>query len=231
DFEIEYSEIPYFPVSTIESHRGKLLFGTIEGKHLVVMQGRVHLYEGYSPFEVTFPIRLMQELNVKHLILSNASGGINLNFSAGDIMIIEDHINLTGHNPLIGHNEDDWGIRFPDMTQVYDKKFAALAKKIGKEEDIKLQSGVYAGLIGPSLETPAETRHLKTIGADAVGFSTVMEAITGVHAGMKIIGLATITNINNPDAPQKATLEEIIDTAQKASVKVNTLVSGILKNI
>ena len=231
DFEFEYSKIPYFPVSTVESHSGKLLFGRLEGKNIIVMQGRVHLYEGYSPYEVTFPIRLMQEFKVKHLILSNASGGINLNFSACDIMLIEDHINLTGNNPLIGYNEDEWGIRFPDMTEVYDKELILLAKKIGNEKNIKLQNGVYAGLKGPSLETPAETRYLKSIGADAVGFSTVMEAIAGVHAGMKILGLATITNINNPDAPQKATVEEIIENAQKASVKVNTLVSGIVKNL
>lgn len=229
--EFKYSSIPHFPVSTVASHTGKLLFGMLGGKNIIVMQGRVHLYEGYSPLKVTFPIRLMQELNVKHLILSNASGGINLNFAVGDIMIVDDHINLTGKNPLIGPNENEWGLRFPDMTQVYDKKLALLARKIGKEKNIKLQHGVYAGLCGPSLETPSETRYLKSIGGDAVGFSTVMEAIAGVHAGMKILGLATITNINNPDAPEKATVEEIIGSAQKAGVDVNALVSGIVENI
>ncbi len=231
DFELEYSKIPNFPVSTVESHTGKLLFGRIGEKSIIVMQGRVHLYEGYSPTEVTFPIRLMQELNVKYLFLSNASGGINLNFSAGDIMIINDHINLTGKNPLTGTNVDKWGIRFPDMTQIYDKDLAILTKKIAKEKDINIQDGVYAGLLGPSLETPAETRYLKSIGSDAVGFSTVMEAIVGVHADMKILGLATITNINNPDAPQKATLEEIIENAQKASLDVGTLISKVVKNL
>ncbi len=231
NFEIEYSKIPNFPVSTVESHTGKLLLGTLGGKSMIVMQGRFHLYEGYTPGEVTFPIRLMQELNVEHLILSNASGGINLDFSTGDIMIVNDHINLTGHNPLTGANEEKWGLRFPDMTRVYDEDLLLLATRIGRAKNIRLQHGVYAGLAGPSLETPAETRYLKSIGADAVGFSTVMEAIAGVHAGMKILGIATITNINDPDNPEKATVEEIIENAQKAGVKVNALISGIVNEI
>jgi purine-nucleoside phosphorylase len=227
----DYADLPNFPVSTVESHKGKLIYGTLSGKPLLLMQGRFHLYEGYSPEEVTFPIRVMQELGVKNLILSNAAGGINLNFSAGDIMIIKDHINLTGKNPLIGPNEDAWGIRFPDMTEVYDLAFIDLAKKIALRHKIPVQTGVYAGLNGPSLETPAETRHLKAIGSDAVGFSTVMEAITGVHAGMKILGISLITNINDPDAPQKTTLESVLKTAEKALGPLKRLLTDVIANI
>jgi purine-nucleoside phosphorylase len=225
---LPYAQIPHFPVSTVESHTGQLLLGTLADIPIMAMQGRFHLYEGYSPAQVTFPVRVMQALGVKHLIISNASGGINLDFSPGEIMLITDHINLTGKNPLKGPNEDDWGIRFPDMTQVYDKSLAALAQKTAGSADITIRQGVYAGLMGPSLETPAETRYLKIIGADAVGFSTVMEAIAGVHAGMKILGLATITNINNPDAPEKATVEEIIKTAEKAAENVNILLTAVV---
>ncbi|MBF0378537.1 MAG: purine-nucleoside phosphorylase [Desulfamplus sp.] len=229
--KVSYKDIPHFPVSTVESHRGELLFGTIYGKQIMVMQGRFHLYEGYSPLEVTFPIRVMQELGVKYLIISNASGGINLNFKAGDVMIIQDHINLTGHNPLIGRNLDRWGIRFPDMIDVYDKELTQLAINTAQNYGISIQKGVYVGLCGPSLETPAETRFLKQIGADAVGFSTVMEAIAGVHAGMKILGLSTITNINNPDLPEKATIGDIINIANQASENINIILNGVLEKI
>lgn len=229
--KLRYSDIPNFPISTVESHQGELLFGRMCNTDIMVMQGRFHLYEGYSPLEVTFPIRVMQLLGVKYLIISNASGGLNLNFSTGDVMVITDHINLTGHNPLVGKNIDQWGIRFPDMTEVYDKRFASLAINAAKEAGVPVQQGVYAGLCGPSLETPAETRFLKQIGADAVGFSTVMEAVAAVHAGIKILGLATITNINNPDAPEKATIEDIITTADKASAHINIILKYILEKI
>ncbi|SMC85544.1 purine-nucleoside phosphorylase [Desulfocicer vacuolatum DSM 3385] len=225
---LPYSQIPHFPISTVESHTGQLLLGTLAGTPIMAMQGRFHLYEGYSPAQVTFPVRVMQALGIKYLIISNASGGLNLDFSPGRIMLITDHINLTGQNPLQGPNNDDWGIRFPDMTRVYDTFLADLARKAAESKNIPLARGVYAGLMGPSLETPAETRYLKTIGADAVGFSTVMEAIAGVHAEMKILGLATITNINNPDAPEKATVEEIIKTAEKAAKNVNTLITEVV---
>jgi len=228
---LPYSQIPHFPVSTVESHTGQLLLGTLADTPIMAMQGRFHLYEGYSPAQVTFPVRVMQALGVKHLIISNASGGINLDFSPGEIMVITDHINLTGENPLKGPNDDDWGIRFPDMTKVYDPSLAARVRKTAESKGIPLVKGVYAGLMGPSLETPAETRYLKIIGADAVGFSTVMEAIAGVHAGMNILGLATITNINNPDAPEKATMEDIIKTAEKAAENVNTLLTGVVSSL
>jgi len=227
----EYKDIPHFPTSTVESHTGKLLFGSIQGKEIIAMQGRFHLYEGYSPLEVTFPIRVMQELGVGILILSNAAGGLNPGFHAGDIMIIIDHINLTGANPLIGPNEDLWGLRFPDMMGAYDRKLAALAENAGKDAGILLQKGVYSGLKGPSLETPAEIRFLRTIGADAVGFSTVQEVIVAVHAGMKVLGLSTITNIHHPDDPSPATVEEIIAVANDAAPKLETIIRNVVGNI
>ena len=231
DCSFDYRDIPNFPVSTVESHMGKLLFGNFENQEIMAMQGRFHLYEGYSPSEVTFPIRIMQELGVKILILSNAAGGINPLFSPGDIMLITDQINLTGHNPLTGPNEDAWGVRFPDMAAAYDKKLIKSADNAGKEENIILQKGVYAGLMGPSLETPAEIRFLKTIGADAVGFSTVQETIAGIHAGMKILGLSTITNIHNPFNPTPSNIDEIIALANKAAPKIEAIMRKVIRNI
>ncbi len=227
----EYKEIPHFPVSTVESHIGKLFVGDMHGNRIIAMQGRFHLYEGYSPLEVTFPIRVMQRLGVKILILSNASGGLNPGFKPGDIMIIKDHINLTGSNPLIGQNEESWGIRFPDMSEAYDKSLAALAEKAGSDTGIDLKKGVYAGLKGPSLETPAEVRFLKTIGTDAVGFSTVQEVIAAVHARMKVLGLSTITNVNDPDSPVPATVKEIIEVARKAVPDLDKIISKVVENI
>jgi len=227
----DYADIPNFPVSTVESHRGKLLCGSLEGVEVMAMQGRFHLYEGYSPQEVTFPVRVMQRLGVEYLIISNASGGLNLAFSPGDIMIIQDHINLTGSNPLTGPNEEAWGIRFPDMTAVYDPGLSHLAETALKKRGLVPRRGIYAGLAGPSLETPAETRFLGMIGSDAVGFSTVMEAIAGVHGGMKILGLATITNINDPDAPQKDTVEAIIQVAEKAAADVDAVLKEVVGNL
>lgn len=226
-----YKNIPHFPISTVESHTGRLLFGSLQNKQIIAMQGRFHLYEGYSPLDVTFPIRVMQELGVKILIISNAAGGLNPEFNAGDIMIITDHINLTGSNPLIGPNEDSWGIRFPDMIQAYNNKLVMLAENAGKKTGIKLQKGVYAGLKGPSLETPAEVRFLKTIGAEAVGFSTVQEVIAAIHGGMKVLGLSTITNINDPDTPVPATLEEIIAVAKGATFRLETIIRYVVENI
>ncbi len=229
--KIDYSDIPNFPVSTVESHMGKLICGTIASKGIIAMQGRFHLYEGYSPLEVSFPVRVMQQLGVKYLVISNASGGINPDFHTGEIMIIKDHINLTGKNPLTGPNNDTLGLRFPDMTEVYDKRLAELAEKAAIKTGIPIKKGVYAGLSGPSLETPAETRFLRLIGGDAVGFSTIMEAIAGIHGGMKILGLSTITNINNPDAPEKADIEAIIQTAEKTSPKVGIILKEVITNI
>jgi purine-nucleoside phosphorylase len=227
----DYKEIPHFPTSTVESHPGRLLFGEMEGKQIIAMQGRFHLYEGYSELEVSFPIRVMQELGVTVLILTNAAGGLNPEFNAGDLMIIQDHINLTGANPLIGPNEDRWGIRFPDMIHAYDQTLAGLAEKAGKHAGILLQKGTYVGLKGPSLETPAEVRFLRTIGADAVGFSTIQEVITAVHAGIKVLGLSTITNVHNPDTPVPSTVEQIIAEAGQASPRLEMIIRTVVGNI
>jgi len=226
-----YSKIPNFPVSTVESHAGKLIMGMLSTKPVLLMQGRLHLYEGYSPQEVTFPIRVMQMIGIRVLIVSNAAGGLNPLFKAGDIMVIKDHINLTGSNPLVGSNRDDWGIRFPDMSRVYDVKLADIAKSIGAETGIDIKQGVYAGLKGPSLETPSENRHLKTIGVDAVGFSTIMEVIAAVHAQMKILGLSIITNMNNPDKPEPTTVASVLEVAGKAAPNLERIIKKVIERI
>lgn len=227
----EYKNIPHFPISTVISHTGRLVCGRWGRKSIIVLQGRFHLYEGYSPAEVVFPVRVMQELGVRTLFVTNAAGGFNSEFFPGDIMIIEDHINLTGENPLIGPNNDAWGPRFPDMSSVYDPQLISFAKEAGKTRHIRTRTGVYAGLKGPSLETPAEIRFLRLIGADAVGFSTMQEVIAGVHAGMRIIGLSTITNVHNPDDPQPSTVEEIIDVANEAAPKLSIMIEYILEKL
>ena len=230
-FTINYEEIPHFPISTVHSHAGQLHYGHLGGKAVIVLKGRFHLYEGYQPVQITFPIRIMQALGVRYLILTNASGGLNLSYSAGDIMLIKDHINLTGENPLVGPNNDNWGLRFPDMTHVYNRDILSNAVKYAESAGLAIHRGIYVGLKGPSLETPSEMRYLRTIGADAVGFSTVMEAIVGVHAGMQILGISTITNINDPDHPAPATMEAIIKVAQKASAQINGMIETIVKSI
>lgn len=227
----EYSQLPYFPVSTVQSHVGRLLVGNLGHKNIVAFQGRFHLYEGYSPKEVVFPIRVMQEMGVKILILTNASGGLNPGFTPGDIMAISDHINLTGESSLIGNNEDSWGIRFPDMSFAYDRALLTLAQKVGTTEKIAMQTGVYAGLKGPSLETPAEVRFLKTIGAEAVGFSTVQEVIAAVHGGIRVLGLSIVTNVHNPHNPAPSTVEEIIAIAEASAPKLNTVIKQVIEEI
>lgn len=231
DFTIDYGEIPGFPVSTVAGHAGRLLAGRLGGKPAIAMEGRFHLYEGYTPAEVTFPIRVMQAMGVKTLILNNAAGGLNPDFIPGDIMVISDHINFTGENPLAGPNDETWGIRFPDMTRVYSRRLAAAAVEAGAEAGLVLRQGVYLGLKGPSLETPAETRFLRMIGADAVGMSTVQEVIAAVHAQMNILGLSTITNVNDPDRPEPATVEEIIRVADAAAGRLAGLITAIAGRI
>jgi purine-nucleoside phosphorylase len=231
DVKMAYAEIPHFPVSTVQSHKGNLVAGTLAGKPAIVMQGRFHLYEGYSPREVTFAVRMMQALGVKLIIVSNAAGGFHADFSPGDVMVISDHINLTGSNPLVGAHHAAWGPRFPDMGAVYDTVLAEKAMAAGQVRGLRMQRGVYAGLLGPSLETPAEVRYLKTIGADAVGFSTVHEVIVAVQAGMRVLGLSTITNINDPDAPVSATLEEIIAVAERAAPVLGEIIRDVVAGI
>jgi purine-nucleoside phosphorylase len=230
-FEINYSDIPSFPLSTVESHHGKLVFGELNSQNVIIMQGRFHLYEGYTPKDITFPIRVMQSLGVKILIVTNASGGLNLSFKEGDIMVITDHINLTGQNPLTGLNHESWGLRFPDMICAYDKKLSESAYSLGKKIGVGVKKGVYAGLTGPSLETPSEMRYLKVIGGDAVGFSTIHEVICGVHAGMRIVGLSVIANINDPDDPKPATLESVVSVMNKSAPKVDQLISLMIEKI
>ena len=226
-----YQTIPHFPISTAPSHAGNLQFGDSNGYPLMVMQGRFHLYEGYTPQEVTYPIRVMQALGVNILIITNAAGGLNPSFQAGDIMLISDHLNLTGSNPLVGPNDDEWGERFPDMSRVYDPDLAAIAHRTADDANLNLQSGVYAGLLGPSLETPAEIRYLQRIGADAVGLSSVHEAIVAVHAGIRILGLSIITNTHNPDNPAPAAVDEIIAVANSAAPTLEKLIQQILEQL
>ena len=228
---VEYKEIPHFPVSTVPTHQGRLLFGNLAGKAVMVMQGRFHYYEGYSMREITLPVRVMQLLGVKSLILSNAAGGINPLFDTGDIMVITDHINLTGNNPLIGPNVDEWGPRFPDMSQVYDLRLIALAEEAALENGVRVQKGVYAGLPGPSLETGAEIRFLKTIGADAVGLSTIPEVIAAVHGGMAILAFSVITNMNLPDRLKPARVEEIIAAAERTAPRLQAIIKGVIEKL
>ncbi len=224
----DYRSIPHFPAATVQSHAGRLLFGDLAGRPVVVMQGRFHLYEGYSPAEVVFPVRVMQELGVRRLAVTNAAGGLNLAFRRGDLMAITDHINLSGENPLTGPNAAGWGPRFPDMTRAYDRGLIALAENAARAAGIPIRKGVYAGMKGPSLETPAETRFLRTLGADAVGFSTVPEVIAAVHGGMQVFGLSIITNVNDPDHPVPAAVEDIIAVARQATPDLEKLLEGIM---
>ena len=225
-----YREIPHFPVSTVTNHFGRLLIGSLQSRQVLALQGRFHLYEGYSPKEVAFPVRVMQELGIKILIISNAAGGINPEFKEGDIMLIADHINLTGSNPLVGPNEDSWGIRFPDMVQAYDENLIKIAVNSALEVGLHIRKGIYAGLKGPSLETPAEIRFLRAIGADAVGLSTVMEVIAAIHAGMRVLGLSVITNINDPDTPIPATVSQVVAVAEKITPKLAATIRSVIEN-
>jgi len=211
-----YGEIPGFPLSTVESHAGRLLCGDVSGTPVMVMQGRFHLYEGYSPGDVTLPIRVARILGAQTLIVTNAAGGLNPTFKEGRIMVIRDHLNLTGENPLVGPNDNALGLRFPSMTHAYSAHLSLRALDAAKKMEVPVCEGVYAGLKGPSLETPAEMRWLQTIGADCVGFSTVMEVIAANHAGMDTLGLSLITNLNDPDNPEDTSVEKVLAVAEKA---------------
>lgn len=225
---IPYEEIPHFPVSTVAGHEGRLLCGLFAGKPVLAMQGRFHLYEGYTARQISFPIRVLKALGSKILIVSNAAGGLNPQFQAGDLMLVTDHINMTGQNPLVGPNVDEWGARFTDMTEPYSRRLRKLAAETALAAGIELHRGVYVGLVGPSLETAAETRFLRAAGADAVGMSLVMEAITAVHAGIELMGVSVITNVNLPDNYQPAPLEEIIATAESAGRRLQKLLGGVV---
>jgi purine-nucleoside phosphorylase len=231
DFAIAYEEIPHFPKSTIKGHKGRMVFGKLADKPMMAMDGRFHAYEGYSMEEITFSVRVMARLGVEHLLISSAAGGLNPLFKTGDLMILTDHINLTGANPLIGPNLDDFGPRFPDMTQVYDPNLIALATAKALESGILIRHGVYVAVLGPSLETGAETRFLRMIGADAVGMSTVAEAIVAVHCGLSIIAIVVITNVNLPDCMEKTSIEEVISNAEQAGSKLSRLWEAIVGSL
>lgn len=225
---IPYGEIPNFPVSTLESHPGNLVIGRIGNKKVVAMQGRFHLYEGYAAVQIAFPIRVMKFLGVRMLLESNAAGGLNPMFSRGDLVIITDHINLMGENPLTGYNDERFGLRFPDMSKPYDAGLVGNAERISVEERIPVKKGVLVGMQGPSLETPAEYRFLRLIGADMVCMSTVPEVVAAVHLGLKVFGVSVITDMCLPDALVPVSLEEIIGIANAAEPKLTKLVENII---
>jgi purine-nucleoside phosphorylase len=226
---IPYLEIPHFPRSTVESHTGQLVCGQLAGHPVMAMEGRFHLYEGYSPWQVTFPIRVMKELGCRLLIVSNAAGGLNPLYDRGDLVVIEDHINLMGLNPLIGPNDDRLGPRFPDLIEPYDRGLQKLALEVALESNIVARRGVYVAVVGPNLETRAEYRFLRGIGADVVGMSTVPEVLVAVHAGLKVLGFSIVTDLCLPDALQPVRIEEILAVASAAESKLRTIVGGVLR--
>ncbi|MGI5831776.1 MAG: purine-nucleoside phosphorylase [Thermoguttaceae bacterium] len=226
---IPYETIPHFAVSTVESHAGKLILGKLEGKAIVAMNGRFHSYEGYTAKQIVFPIRVMHELGAKTLIVSNACGGLNPQFRQGDIVLIEDHINLLGINPLIGPNDDRLGPRYPDMIEPYSHQLIERAHEAATRLGIRTRQGVYVAVPGPNLETRAEYRYLRGIGADMVGMSTVPEVIAAVHVGMKTIGFSIITDMGLADALKPACISEIITTAEKAEPKMNAIICSLLR--
>jgi len=228
---IDYDQIPHFPVSTVESHHGKLIFGKLAGKNVVAMQGRFHYYEGYTLQQATFPVRVMKFLGVRTLLISNAGGALNPLFRKGDVMTIADHINLLGDNPLIGPNDDTLGPRFPDMSEPYSRELIALAEKVALDLKIPLQKGVYVAMQGPNLETRAEYRFLRTVGADAVGMSTVPENIVAVHMGMKVLGFSILTDECFPDALKPVTLKEVIAVANKAEPKMTAIMKEVVRRL
>ena len=228
---IPYQDIPHFPVSTVPGHKGELVLGKIQNKNVVVMEGRFHYYEGYSLETITYPVRIMRALGAKYLIISNAAGGLNPYFERGDLMIIEDHINLMGANPLIGPNDDRLGPRFPDMSEPYDKKLIQVAEDVAREIKQKVFKGVYLALTGPNLETRAEYRFLRMIGADAVGMSTVPEVIVAVHSGFRVFGISCITDKCLPDALRPVDFKEILAVATKAEPKLAGLIYEMIAQI
>ena len=228
---IDYKDLPNFPLSTVESHHGRLLCGTLAGKTVIAMQGRFHRYEGYSLQQVTFPVRVLRSLGAETLVVSNACGGMHPLWSAGDLMLIADHINLLGDNPLIGPNDDTLGARFPDMSDAYDAGLRAIARSVAVKEGILIREGIYAAVQGPNLETRAEYRFLRMAGADVVGMSTVPEVIVARHGGMRVLGLSIITDQCLPDALVSASIEDIIKVARLAEPKLAAVVRGVLEQL
>ena len=229
--EIEYKDIPHFPLSTVQSHSGKLIFGELGGKSVVAMQGRFHFYEGYTMQEVTFPVRVMKFLGIERLFVSNASGGVNPDYEIGEIMILDDHINLFPAHPLIGRNLDDLGPRFPDMSEPYDHGMIDLAKTIAAENNIHVSVGAYAGLTGPTLETPAEYKYVRAIGADTVGMSTVPEVIVARHMEIPCFAVSIITDLGVPGKIQEVSVEDVIAVANKTEPKMTLIMKELIARV
>ncbi len=227
---VEYPEL-LFPPSTVESHRGVLSWGKISSNPVFILQGRFHLYEGYSPWDIALPIRALSMAGMETLILTNAAGGLNPSYKAGEVMVIEDHINATGSNPLVGPHCEKWGDRFPDMSKAWDKELIQHALNYSSSINKILHKGTYVAVKGPSLETPAETRMYKNSGAQAIGMSTVLEAIVAIQCGVKLFGLSAITNVNNPDDMAEATIEEIVSAAEDASIQMREIINNICTRI
>jgi len=228
---IRYEEIPHFPVSTVEGHAGELLLGMLMGKPVLMMKGRFHMYEGYGPETVSFPVRVMKQLGIRTLIITNAAGGINASFTPGDLMLITDHINFMFRNPLIGPNDPEVGVRFPEMSEAYSRRLRAIARKAGEKEGIPLKEGVYLGLLGPSYETPAEIRMLRTLGADAVGMSTVPETIAARHAGIEVLGISCISNMAAGMLDTPLSHQEVVETGERVKETFIKLVRGIIAEL
>jgi len=228
---VDYDKIPHFPVSTVESHAGRLLFGRLKGKPVVCMQGRFHFYEGYSMQQIAFPVRVMKKLGMDSLIVSNAAGGLNPNFQPGDIMLIKDHINFFPGNPLIGPNDENWGDRFPDMFEVYNRNYQQMAKEVALQQKLRLQEGVYLGLTGPCLETAAEYRMFRFFGADAVGMSTVPEVLTAHQQHNKILAFSIITDMGLPDNMHPCSLGDVIATASRSEPLLRDLIAGCVERM
>ncbi|MEW6401493.1 MAG: purine-nucleoside phosphorylase [Chloroflexota bacterium] len=231
---IPYGDLPHFPVSTVHGHAGRFVIGELEGQSVLVMQGRIHYYEGYSMGQVTLPVRVMQRIGVGTLIVTNAAGGVHPDFQPGDVMLIADNLNLMGMaglNPLMGPNLDQIGPRFPDMSQAYDRELCNLARKVAKEAGINLREGVYAGLSGPSFESPADLRFLRQVGVDAVGMSTVPEVIVARHGGMRALGLSGISNKANLDGSTITTHEEVIEAGKVITPKIEKIIRGVLRGM
>ncbi|WP_397378570.1 purine-nucleoside phosphorylase [Paenibacillus sp. YYML68] len=225
---IPYENIPHFPVSTVEGHAGELLLGTVGGRRVLLMKGRFHQYEGYGVETVSFPVRVMKELGVEKLLVTNAAGGVNMEYEPGDLMVIRDHINFTFRNPLIGPNVNELGVRFPDMSEAYSRRLREVAKSVAEEQGLQLREGVYFGLLGPSYETPAEIRMIRTLGGDAVGMSTVSEVLLARHAGIEVLGFSCISNMAAGILDQPLSHEEVIETTERVKQTFLKLILGII---
>jgi len=228
---IPYADIPHFPVSTVEGHAGELVLGKLQGRSVALMRGRFHMYEGYEPERTALPVRVMKALGVGSLLVTNAAGGINLAYKPGNLMLISDHLNLTGRNPLVGPNDNALGVRFPDMSEAYSRRLRAIARQTAEELGIAVQEGVYAGLLGPNYETPAEIRMLRTMGADAVGMSTVSEVIVARHSGIEVLGISCISNMAAGILDQPLSHEEVMETTELVKAQFISLVLNVLPKV